>query len=57
VDQAQACLAQVDRDTSVLALRDLTIELGRGLDLPVVSTPRTLDQARGRAAHEFGLPV
>ncbi len=52
-DDGQACLAQVDQDLEVFALRDLTLDLSRGLDVPVVSTPRTLDLVHLRTARWF----
>lgn len=51
----QACLARVDEDLEVFALRDLTLDLSRSLDLPVVSTPRTLDLIHLRTARWFHL--
>ena len=52
-EQGQACLARVDQDLEVLALRDLTLDLCRGLEVPVVSTPRTLDLVHLRTARWF----
>lgn len=52
-DQGQACLARVDQDLEVIALRDLTLDLSRGLEVPVVSTPRTLDLVHLRTARWF----
>lgn len=54
-DDCQACLARIDRDLDTLSLRDLTLDLSRGLEMPVVSTPRTLDLVHLRTARWFHL--
>jgi hypothetical protein len=47
------CLQRVRRDTEVFLLRDLTLDLCTGRELPVVSTPRSLDLGHLRTALWF----
>lgn len=49
----ERCLAQLASDSSVFALRDLTLDLCHGRTMPVVSTPRSLDLAHLRTALWF----
>lgn len=51
--QYAACLARVEEDTSVLELRDFTLELCAASPLPAVVTPRSLDLAHIRTALWF----
>jgi len=44
-DQYRLCLDRVERDASLLVLRDLTLDLCRSPVLPVALTPRSLDPA------------
>jgi len=50
-----ACLDQLERDTEVFQLRDLTLDLCAGTSMPVVTTPRSLDLAHLRTAWWFHL--
>jgi hypothetical protein len=49
----ERCLAQLDTDIAVFALRDLTLDLCQGRTMPVVSTPRSLYLAHLRTALWF----
>ena len=53
LQQYQACLDQVERDTNVFVLRDLTLHLCQSLLVPAVTTPRSLDLAHLRTALWF----
>ena len=52
-ESCQRCLARVDRDIDQFALRDLTLDLCTSMDMPVVSTPRSLDLVHLRTALWF----
>lgn len=49
----QACLERLDDDVEQFALRDLTLDLCSSADMPVVSTPRSLDLAHLKTALWF----
>jgi hypothetical protein len=49
----QACLDRLERDVDEFALRDLTLDLCASTDMPVVSTPRSLDLVHLRTALWF----
>ena len=50
----QDCLARVETDTDEwFTLRDLTLDLCRGVGMPVVTTPRSQDLAHLRTALWF----
>jgi hypothetical protein len=51
--ELQACLARLDEDRQRFLLRDLTVDLCRGIKMPVVTTPRSLDLAHLRTALWF----
>jgi len=51
--ELQACLARLDEDRALFALRDLTLDLCAGTTMPVVTTPRSLDLAHLRTAPWF----
>ena len=51
--ELQLCLERLTVDLEQFALRDLTLDLCRGLVLPVASTPRSLDLAHLRTALWF----
>ncbi|MHC4135598.1 MAG: PIN domain-containing protein [Planctomycetota bacterium] len=51
--ELQACLARLDEDRELFLLRDLTLDLCRGIAMPVVTTPRSLDLAHLRTALWF----
>ena len=42
-EQYKTCMDRVAEDTSVLALRDLTLDLCESNILPAIATPRSLD--------------
>ena len=52
-DQYKACMDRVEQDASLLAIRDLTVDLCDAHPLPAVATPRTLDLAHLRTALWF----
>ena len=47
------CLARVEKDRELFLLRELTLDLCRGWEMPVVSTPRSLDLVHLRTALWF----
>ena len=47
------CLDHVESDIEQLILRDLSLDLCRGLEMPVVTIPRSLDLAHIRTALWF----
>ncbi|MDA2937879.1 type II toxin-antitoxin system VapC family toxin [Acidobacteria bacterium AH-259-A15] len=47
------CLERVREDQALFWLRDLTLDLSSGWDMPVVSTPRSLDLVHLRSALWF----
>lgn len=49
----QDCLARVTEDSDWFVLRDLTLDLCSGVEMPVVTTPRSLDLAHLRTALWF----
>lgn len=52
-ERYQACMARVESDSSVLVLRDLTLDLCTSTILPAVATPRSLDLGHLRTALWF----
>ncbi|MHC4933389.1 MAG: PIN domain-containing protein [Planctomycetota bacterium] len=52
-EELQACLDRLDEDRERFLLRDLTLDLGCGTRMPVVTTPRSLDLAHLRTALWF----
>lgn len=52
-DQYTTCLQRLEEDTSLLELRDLTLDLSAAGPLPAVATPRSLDLAHLRTAFWF----
>ncbi|MFC1707459.1 PIN domain-containing protein [Planctomycetota bacterium] len=52
-DRLQLALERVETDLTGFVLRDLTLDLCRGLTMPVVTTPRSLDLAHLRTALWF----
>jgi predicted nucleic acid-binding protein len=52
-EQYKTCMDRVAEDTSVLALRDLTLDLCESNILPAIATPRSLDLAHLRTALWF----
>lgn len=52
-EQYRVCLDRVERDGSLLVLRDLTLDLCQSTVLPAVITPRSLDLAHLRTALWF----
>ena len=52
-DQYKTCIERVERDASVLVLRDLTLDLCQLNSLPAVATPRSLDLVHLRTALWF----
>lgn len=55
----KTCIERVQHDTSLLVLRDLTLDLCQSSLLPAVTTPRSLDLAHLRSALWFhaGEPI
>ena len=49
----EICLGRVEQDTSLLVLRDLTLDLCQSAVLPAVTTPRSLDLVHLRSALWF----
>ncbi|MFQ5738210.1 MAG: hypothetical protein ACE5JX_04315 [Acidobacteriota bacterium] len=47
------CLQRVDQDLDILLLRDLTLDLCSGREVPAVTTPRSLDLGHLRTALWF----
>lgn len=52
-DHYQACLEHMNRDVEQFSLRDLTLDICVSPDMPVVSTPRSLDLVHLRTALWF----
>ena len=52
-EQYKICIDRVEQDTSLLVLRDLTLDLCQSNLLPAVTTPRSLDLAHLRSALWF----
>lgn len=52
-ERYQACMTRVEDDSSLFALRDLTLDLCTSTVLPAVATPRSLDLAHLRTALSF----
>jgi hypothetical protein len=48
-----ACLARVEQDVALFALRDVNLALCAGTSMPVVVTPRSLDLVHLRTALRF----
>jgi hypothetical protein len=49
----EACIARLEQDAELFALRDLTLDLCRSQSMPAVATPRSLDLAHLRTALWF----
>ena len=52
-EQYKTCIERVEQDTSLFALRDLTLDLCQSNLVPAVTTPRSLDLAHLRSALWF----
>lgn len=52
----KTCMDRVDEDSTVLVLRDLTLDLCASNILPAITTPRSLDLAHLRTALWFHSP-
>ena len=53
----QHCVGTLENDMRQFLLRDLTLDLCVTRTMPVVSTPRSLDEEQTLSARELGLPV
>jgi hypothetical protein len=53
VGDLQICLERLESDLNGFLLRDLTLDLCRGIAMPIVTTPRSLDLAHLRTALWF----
>ena len=53
LEQYKTCMDRVHEDTSILVLRDLTLDLCESNTVPAVATPRSLDLAHLRTALWF----
>src|SRR5689334_14364362 len=49
----RTCMSRLTRDTDVFVLRDATLDICRSIQMPAVSTPRSLDLLHLRTALAF----
>ena len=52
-EELHAALDRLEEDAGQMALRDLTFDLCSGIEMPAVTTPKTLDLAHLRTAFWF----
>jgi hypothetical protein len=52
-DQYKTCMARLESDVELFALRDVTLDLCRSTTIPAIATPRSLDLVHLRTALWF----